>query len=116
MQNVLSIRNLPLGLAALLLVAASLSASAVFAADDPGSNLRPIGNADELVEILQDNGTILWNSLSGAVSSHTVQGWPSTDGESELGGALMIEKPDNAQAGVINFAEKPMTLSFEIGG
>ena len=93
-----------------------MGATALFTASEPGSSLAPVGNADELVQILQGNRIILWTSLAGAVSSYTVQGWPSTDGDSELGGALMISKPDDALAGVINFGEKPMTLSFEVDG
>ena len=116
MHNALAVRNFSLVLAAMLIAAATSGASAVFAADEPGSDLDPIGSADELVEILQGNRTILWTSLSGAVSWYTVRGWPSTDGDSELGGALMIERPDDALIGEIGFGEKPMTLSFEIDG
>ena len=116
MHNVLSIRNFSLVLAALLLAAATLGVTAVFTADAPGSNLAPVGNSDELIQILQGDRTTLWTSLSGPVSSFTVQGWPSTDGASELGGALMISKPDDELAGVIDFGEKPMVLSFEIDG
>ena len=114
MHNAPYVRSLSLVLATLLLAATTLGTSAVFAADEPDSDLDPLGNADKRVEIHQGTNTILWASLSGAVSSYTVLGWPSTEGDSELGGALMIEKPDDALAGIIDFGEKPMTLSFEI--
>ena len=65
MQNVLSNRNLYLLLAAFLLGAATLGGSAMFAADTPGSDLVPVGNADELVEILQVNSNIMWSRLLG---------------------------------------------------
>ena len=116
MHRVISNRNLYLLLATLLLGAAALGGSAMFAADAPGSDLVPVGNADELIEIVQGNNNIMWSPLSGAVSSYTVQGWPSTDGDSELGGALVIEKPTDGSAGVIDFGEKPMTLTFNIDG
>jgi hypothetical protein len=108
--------NLRLGLVAISFAAVTLLSSAVFTADRPGADLEPVGNADELVHILQGESSILWTSLSGTVSFYTVRGWPSSDGESELGGALVIEKPDDGLAGVIKPAEKPMSLSFEIDG
>jgi len=42
-------------------------------------------------------------------------GWPSNDGSVELGGALVIEKVE-ADAGVITFVERPMTLEFDLAG
>jgi hypothetical protein len=32
----------------------------------------------------------------------------------DLGGALVIERPVDTEAGVIDFVEKPKSLSFEI--
>ena len=101
---------------AFLLVVGALSTTAVFTADQPEANLSPVGNSDELVRILQGNRTILWTSLAGSVSSYTIQGWPTSDGDSELGGALMMERPEDGLTGVIDFGEKPMSLSFEIDG
>ncbi len=114
MNSVLSMRNMSLVVVAFLLAAATLATSAVFTADQPEADLSPVGNSDELVRILQGNRTILWTSLAGSVSSYTVQGWPTFDGDSELGGALMIKRPENGLAGVIDFGEKPMSLSFQI--
>jgi hypothetical protein len=107
-------RYLALCLAGLVMAAASLAATAVFVADGPGSNLAPIGGADHMIEILQGNQTILWSSLSGSVASYRVEGWPRTIDGNDLGGALVIERPVDTEAGVIDFGEKPKSVSFEI--
>jgi hypothetical protein len=107
-------RHLTLSLAALVMAAASFVATAVFAADGPGSNLAPVGGADQMIEILQGNQTILWSSLSGSVVAYRVEGWPETIDGNELGGALVIERPVDTDAGVIDFGEKPKSLGFEI--
>jgi hypothetical protein len=107
-------RNMALSLAALVMAAASFAATAVFVADRPGSNLAPVGGADLMIEILQGNQTILWSSVSGSVASYRVEGWPVTIDGNDLGGALVIERPVDTEAGVIDFVEKPKSLSFEI--
>ncbi|MGH8870582.1 MAG: hypothetical protein ACRDWS_01215 [Acidimicrobiia bacterium] len=107
-------RNLSLAAAALLLAAASLGATAVFQADRPGADLTPLDGADEMVQILQGNGAVLWTSLSGAVSSYRVEGWATTIDGNELGGALVIERPADGSAGVIEFGEKPKSVGFEV--
>ena len=95
-------------------MAASLPATARFAADRPGGNLEPIGNAGSLVSLVQGGNSILWVSTTGPVSRITVVGWPVGDGEVELGGGLTITRPDGGEAGVLNFVEKPATVAFEI--
>lgn len=107
-------RNLMLSLAALTMVAASFPATTVFVADWPGANLGPIGGADQMIEILQGNQTILWSSLSGSVASYRVEGWPETIDGNDLGGALVIERTGDTEAGVIDFGEKPRSLTFQI--
>jgi hypothetical protein len=97
-----------------LAIALALSATALFQAPRPGADLDPVGGADNVVQILQGNQNILWTSLSGNVTGYVVQGWPSKTGDTELGGALMMERPANGQAGVIDFGEKPMTLEFQL--
>lgn len=109
------VRNLPLAVAALLLAAASLGATAVFQAYGPGADLTPLHGADEMVQILQGNRAVLWTSLSGAVSSYRVEGWAETIDGNELGGALVIERPADGTAGVIEFGEKPKSVVFEVG-
>jgi hypothetical protein len=112
-------RGLPLlgyVLAALLLTAASLATTADFQASRPGADLSPVGNADQVIQILQGNKTVLWTSLSSPVASYRVEGWPVAIDDNELGGALMIERPEDGTAGVIDFAEKPKSLGFEIDG
>jgi hypothetical protein len=115
MQRVPVIRATSLALA-VLAAALALSASALFRAPSRGADLVPTGGSETLVQILQGNQSILWTSLSGIVTSYVVQGWPSTSGGTELGGALVMERPTNGEAGVIDFGEKPMTLRFEIDG
>jgi hypothetical protein len=109
------IRNLTLAAAALLLAAASFAGTAMFQADRPGADLSPVGNAAEMVQILQGNRTVLWTSLSGAVTSYRVEGWASTVDGNELGGAVVIERPADGTAGVIELGEKPKSVSFELG-
>jgi len=115
MQRVTTVRTPSLVLI-VAAVALALSAGALFRAPTPGSDLAPTGGAEKVIRILQGSQSILWTSLSGNVTSHVVQGWPSTSGANELGGALMMERPANGDAGVIDFGEKPMTLRFEIEG
>jgi hypothetical protein len=110
------IRNLTLAAAALLLAAASFAGTAMFQADRPGADLSPVGNAAEMVQILQGNRTVLWTSLSGAVTSYRVEGWASTVDGNELGGAVVIERPADGTAGAIDFGEKPKSVSFELDG
>src|SRR3970282_2057430 len=112
MRSVIRDRSLALPMAAMLLIAASVITTATFSAPGPGSDLAPVGNADRIVEILQGNRTVLWSPLSGSVSSYRVDGWPVTVDGNELGGALLIERPGNETAGVVDFGEKPMSLSF----
>ncbi|MEA1903092.1 MAG: hypothetical protein U9N56_06165 [Actinomycetota bacterium] len=116
MQNVITLRHLAFGLAALLITAASFSASAVFSAPAPGSNLEPVGGAELLIDLIQGQEHLLWSSLSGNVTSYEVLGWPTSDGEHDLGGALVIERPENGLVGVIDFGEKPMSAEFSISG
>jgi hypothetical protein len=115
MQTVPAVRTTSLVLA-VVATALALSAGALFRAPSPGSDLAPSGGSENLVQILQGNQNVLWTSLSGNVNSYVVQGWPSTSGDNELGGALMMERPANGQAGVIDFGEKPMTLRFAVDG
>ena len=114
MQRVPAVRNTSLALA-VVATALALSAGALFQAPSPGADLAPTGGAEKVIRILQGNQNVLWTSLSGNVTSYVVQGWPSTSGSNELGGALMMERPSEGEAGVIQFGEKPMTLRFEIG-
>lgn len=116
MPNVTSFRLIGIGLAALLTMAAALSTTATFQADTPGSNLEPVNGAEFLIDLVQGQETMLWSSLTGQVTAFEIAGWPSTDGEHELGGALMIERPEDGLAGVIDTGEKPMSAVFEVVG
>lgn len=99
-----------------LLLAAATASTATFLAEHPGADLSPLSGAGEVINILQGNETILWTSLAGSVGSHRVAGWPVESGGNELGGALVIERPEDGFAGVIDFGEKPMTLTFDLDG
>ena len=116
MQRVMSIRLVGLGLAAALLIAAGSSTAASFQAKAPGSDLEPVGGAGKIIDLVQGQETILWNALTGTVSTYELLGWPSTNGVHDLGGALMLESVDGANAGVIELGEKPMSLEFTSGG
>jgi hypothetical protein len=100
----------------MLLAAASFAGTALFQADSPGADLAPVRGAAEMVQILQGNRTVLWTSLSGPVTWYRVEGWAGTVDGNELGGALVIERPADGTAGVIEFGEKPKSVSFELGG
>ena len=115
MQRAPAVRHTSLTLA-VVAAALAVSASALFQAPQPGADLAPTGGSENLIQILQGNQSIIWTSLSGSVSSYVVQGWPSTSGANELGGAMTMERPLNREAGVIEFGEKPMTLRFEVAG
>jgi len=116
MPAVLGARNLILSIAGILLAAASFTHSAVFQSDRPGADLAPVGNAAGMIEILQGNGTILWRSLAGPVHAIRVEGWPVDIDESQLGGALVIQRTTDAAAGVIDFGERPRALRFDSSG
>lgn len=114
MQRV-AIRAGALWLAALLLTAASYTGVALFEAPRPGADLQPVDGAEGVVQLLQGQQSILWTTLEGTVTLYTVLGWPSIHDDAELGGALMIRKPSDGKAGVIDFGEKPQTVVFELG-
>lgn len=103
-----------LGLAAVLIMAASLGGSALFEAPRPGADLEPKQGAAELIELLQGQRSLLWSTRGGAVEVYEVLGWPSSHHDAELGGALMIRKPADGTAGVIDFGEKPKSAQFEL--
>lgn len=113
MPNTSVVRTTSLALAGLV-VALALSTTAMFQASRPGADLAPTKGAENLIQILQGNQNVLWTSLSGTVTSYVVQGWPTKTGDTELGGALMMERPADGSAGVIHFGEKPMSLEFQI--
>jgi hypothetical protein len=114
MQRVTSIRTIALGLTLLLTVAAGFATSATFQAASPGADLEPVGDAAGVIDLIQGQQHLLWSSLTGTVTSHTTVGWPSSDGDVELGGGLTIERTADGSAGVIEVADKPMTVSFEL--
>ncbi len=103
------------GIAGLILLAAGATATATFEAPGPNQDLRPIGGAAQVIDLLQSNGAILWTSMAGPVTRIEVQGWPVHDGDVDLGGALVIERPEEPYAGALNFGEPPMTATFEVG-
>jgi hypothetical protein len=102
-----------LGLAVTMALTAG-GAVAVFAAGGPGENLSPGVGAELLVDLTQVNDAILWSSLTGPVITVETRSWPSHGGDSDLGGALMIERPANALAGTIDIGEKPMSVQFTL--
>ena len=116
MIEVLRVRNLAMFGVVLLLTAASIGTTALFSAERPGADLRPVDGAEEVVQILQGNQTVLWTALSGSVGLYRAEGWPVTTNGNDLGGALVIERPADGSAGVIDFGEKPKSIVFDIDG
>ena len=116
MQNVITFRLVGIGLAGLLIGAAAFSHTALFQAPSPGSDLRAVSGAELVIDLVQGQETLLWSSLSGNVTGYTVLGWPWRVDGHDLGGALMIDRPENGSAGVIVFGEKPMSASFDVSG
>lgn len=111
MQRVTTLSTRAL-VAALLAVVVSATSIAMFEADQPGHRLTPVGNAADLVRIVQGQNSIMWTSMGGVVESYRVQGWPSSTGDLEMGGGVVIEKL-TADAGVIQ-ASNPKSLTFTI--
>lgn len=116
MQRVLTGRIAMFALAASVVVAASFASTAQYAAEKPGSELKPIGAAAASVSIIQGSQTVFWYSLTGPVTLVTTRGWPVSDGEVELGGGLTIAQPDSGDAGLIETGERPMSISFDFDG
>lgn len=116
MRRVITHRLAGLGLAAMMTLTAAGGAVAVYAAGGPGERMSPVGEADLLVRLTQSNSSVLWTSLAGNVSTIRTLGWPSSDGTHDLGGALVIERPENPTAGTVDIGEDPMSMEFSIGG
>ena len=64
-----------------------------------------------MIQILQGNRNVLWTALSGSVAC---TGW-RVAGEHRWQrlGALVIERPADGSAGVIEFGEKPKSIVFD---
>ncbi|MDX1467902.1 MAG: hypothetical protein R3258_01030 [Acidimicrobiia bacterium] len=112
MQRVLGIHSIRLTLAAILLIAASGAGIAHFSSPAPGEDLAPVGGAETLIDLVQGSEAILWKAIEGKVSTHSMLGWPSSDGIHDIGGSLVVERPANPSAGLIQTVEKPQTLIF----
>lgn len=112
MHRVITGRLAGLGLAAIMTLTAAGGAVAVFTAGGPGESLSPRGAAERLIDLTQVQGSIVWSSLGGNVSLIETTGWASTDGTHDLGGALVIESPDDPVAGAIDIGEQPRKVKF----
>lgn len=96
-------------------IAAASAATAVFTAPAPGTPLTPTGDAAQLVGLAQGQRSFVFVAKSGDVETVTVQGWPSSDGEHDLGGAMLVQTVFH-HTGSINFGEMPMTVEFALSG
>ena len=101
--------------AALFLMAASTIGATRYMAPAPGGDLEPVGDAASVIQVLQGQSSVLWTSLQGPVSSIVVRGWPEVGEDAELGGALVIQRPDDPYAGTIYTGGKPMSITFQPG-
>lgn len=113
MRGVINRSLAGLGLAVTMALTAG-GAVAVFAAGGPGESLSPGSGAELLVDLTQVNETILWSSLAGPVITVETRSWPSHVDGSDLGGALVIERPANTLAGTIDIGEDPMSVVFTL--
>lgn len=102
-------------LLALSVVAIMMTQSALFEAPSPGSDLQPVAGAEGLIDLSQGVEAISWSARSGHVAYYTVVGWPSQAEDADLGGGKLIERPSDAEAGVIHFGEKPRSVEFVFG-
>lgn len=107
-------RTVGLGLAALIIIAATFPVTATFKSSAPGLGLEPVGGAENLIQLIQGREHIVWSALTGTVTSYEAVGWPSSSGDVELGGALVIERPVDQSTGIIDFGERPMSLEFHL--
>lgn len=108
------IRLVGLGLAAAVLITAAGTSFANFQAVSKGSDLKPSNGAEAVIDLIQGHQTVLWSSLAGSVTTIRTVGWPSGDSTHELGGALTLERPDTGLVGIVDFGEKPMSMTFEL--
>lgn len=115
MRSVITNRLVGLGLAALMMLSAAGGAVAVFTAGGPGESMSPVGEANLMVRLTQSNTAVLWTSLVGNVSTIETLGWASSDGEHDLGGALVIERPADPLAGTLDIDEAPKSMTFTFG-
>lgn len=112
MRRVITQSLAGLGLAALMTLTAAGGAVAVFTAGGPGENLSPRGAAARLIDLTQLQTSVVWSSLGGNVALVETTGWSSSDGTHDLGGAMVIERPDDPTAGSIDIGERPQKVKF----
>lgn len=96
-------------------IAAASATAAVFSASAPGMPLAPTGDAGRLVELVQGQRSFVFVAKTGHVETVTVQGWPNSDGEHDLGGAMLVQTVFH-HTGSVNFGEIPMTVEFALSG
>lgn len=107
-------RHLTALIAALALTGAAVTANATFVAPAPGAELEPVPGAESLVSMVQDGRSIVWTALSGSVTWYRLEGWPARTGGSELGGAVVIERPADGHTGIVELVADPKSISFEL--
>ena len=116
MPRMISTRLVGLGLAAVLTVAAAFAITATFQASAPGADLKPVGwrrkdhrshprTRNSPLELTGGDSDPLRSRRAG-LSATVFTTW---------GGALVISEV-NANAGVIDFGEKPMSITFDLAG
>lgn len=113
MQDVVTNRVAGLGLAVVMMLTLG-GGVALFTAGGPGDDLAPNGGAEQFVNLIQSNESVLWTTVGAGISMIRTVGWSSSDGVHELGGALVLERPANPDAGAINIGEKPASVEFTI--
>ncbi len=104
--------------AAAAVLAALVTASTgtvVWSAPAPGDDLRPVGDAAEVVLVTQNGDRILWVATEDKVASVMTLGWEVNEGDTELAGPLVIETVYRT-TGSLSIGEPPKSVSFTMEG
>lgn len=112
------IPSLPRALIAVVLIAITTASagSVSWSSPAPGEPLQPAdASAADAIHLLQEGDTVVWTSQRGTVSVVTTLGWPSTAGDDELGGAMVVEAFYRT-TGTLTVGEPPKSVSFQFEG
>lgn len=96
-------------------IAGASASTAVFSAAAPGMPLAPSGEAASLIELTQGLTSLVFVAKSGQIDTVTVRGWPISEGEHDLGGAMLVQTVFR-DTGSVHFGEMPMTVEFVLSG
>lgn len=113
MLSVLASLSRAVVLVAVAALATSSTSVVTWTAPSPGEDLRPVGSASDQVLVTQNGPRILWVSEVEPVATVMTLGWETTDGDTELAGAMTIETVYRT-TGSLSIGEPPKTVSFSL--